>query len=49
VHLEGADLREALVTQEQIDQAFGDAETRPPERRSRPAHWLEPKGSAPAA
>jgi uncharacterized protein YjbI with pentapeptide repeats len=40
-HLEGADLREANgLTQDQLDQALGDAETQLPEGLTRPAHWL---------
>jgi uncharacterized protein YjbI with pentapeptide repeats len=59
-HLEGADLVEAHLegtvlggadglTQAQIDRTFGDAKTVLPAGLIRPSHWLEPKGSAPAA
>jgi hypothetical protein len=48
--LEGANLSLATgLIQEQVDAAFGDASTKLPEGLTRPAHWLEPKGSAPAA
>jgi hypothetical protein len=39
--LHGADLRGALfVTQSQLESARGDARTRLPEQRTRPAHWV---------
>jgi uncharacterized protein YjbI with pentapeptide repeats len=48
--LEGANLHGVIrMTQAQIDNAYGDANTGLPEGLTRPAHWLEPKGSAPAA
>jgi uncharacterized protein YjbI with pentapeptide repeats len=44
-YLHGADLREAEgVSQEQIDSAYGDAETQLPEGLCRPVHW-PPHGS----
>jgi hypothetical protein len=40
-HLEGADLSKAKgLKQDQIDKAFGNAETKLPEGLTRPAHWL---------
>jgi hypothetical protein len=45
-HLEGADLSFAEgLTQEQIDSAYGDAETKLPEGQTliRPTHWTDPK------
>lgn len=49
-HLEGADLREALLTQPQLNSAFGDEHTILPEGEglTRPARWLNPDPS-PAA
>jgi len=51
-HLEGADLSLAAgLTQDQIEQAYGDANTKLPPGLTRPAHWLGPKpgvGAAPA-
>ena len=41
-HLEGADLRGAVgLTQEQLDQAFGDDHTTLPDGLNRPAHWTK--------
>ena len=38
--LDGADLREAVnLTQEQVDQAMGDASTMLPEGLHPPPHW----------
>lgn len=50
-HLEGANLRRARgITQEQIDTAFGDAETKLPRGLARPADWTQPeRGAEPAA
>jgi hypothetical protein len=40
-HLEGADLEGVTgLKQEQLDRAYGNAETRLPEGMTRPAHWL---------
>jgi Pentapeptide repeats (8 copies) len=49
-HLEGADLGDAEgLSQAQIDQAFGDAETVLPPGLIRPTHWTQPKrGAEPA-
>jgi uncharacterized protein YjbI with pentapeptide repeats len=47
-HLDGADLSAADgLTQEQIDEAIGDAETQLPEGLTRPAHWTDPTAPAP--
>lgn len=47
--LGGADLREALfVTQAQLDAAAGDAATRLPAGRTRPAHWSDRGGARPS-
>jgi hypothetical protein len=50
-HLEGADLTGVEgLTQKQIEEALGDAETKLPEGLSRPAHWTQPeRGAEPAA
>jgi uncharacterized protein YjbI with pentapeptide repeats len=41
-HLEGADLQDARdLIQYQLDDAFGNAETKLPEGLTRPAHWLK--------
>ncbi len=48
-HLEGADLRRAAgLTQAQIDEAFGDAETELPVGLNRPARWTAATGGGPA-
>ena len=38
-HLEGAKLRHSDVTQEQVDGAHGDTETRLPDGLTRPGRW----------
>jgi hypothetical protein len=50
-HLQGANLVGVTgLTQQQIDWAFGDAETKLPEGLTRPAHWTQPeRGAEPAA
>lgn len=49
-HIERTDLSRAIgLTQAQIDQAFGDAETQLPKGLTRPAHWTSPDSAAHAA
>lgn len=40
-NLRGADLQGANISQEQVDAAIGDEQTRLPEGIARPAHWLK--------